>query len=220
MISTAQATVTSPLLSPPPPPSTTYFVRASGLNLRTQPSAMARSLGQLARGDSIRVTTLTDSWAQLSSGCWVSRKYIALEEFEWMSIAEKELGVHELPGAAQNPRIVEYLASTSLGHDLASQDETPWCSGFANFCVEKAGYAGTDSASALSWLEWGRPCQRERRGVIAVFRRKGGHHVAFCSESSDTHQPGAGMRVLGGNQSDGVCVKPYPRVDLIALREP
>ncbi|KKK66354.1 hypothetical protein LCGC14_2964930, partial [marine sediment metagenome] len=40
----------------------------------------------------------------------------------------------------------------------ASEDETPWCSSFVNFCVCEAGYnpiKETGSARARSWLSWG-----------------------------------------------------------------
>ena len=53
----------------------------------------------------------------------------------WFRIAERERlsGVEELPGAAHNPRILEYHRTTILGHGAASKDETPWCSSFVNF---------------------------------------------------------------------------------------
>ncbi len=64
-------------------------------------------------------------------------------------------GVEELPGAAHNPRILEYHRTTTLGHGAASKDETPWCSSFVNFCMVMSGFRGTNSASARSWLKWG-----------------------------------------------------------------
>jgi lysozyme family protein len=55
----------------------------------------------------------------------------------WMDIAIAELGVHEdsLPGQ-HNARIVECHQSTTL---KATDDETPWCSSFANWVMVKAG---------------------------------------------------------------------------------
>lgn len=43
---------------------------------------------------------------------------------KWLEIAEKELGVHEIPGPKSEARIVQYHSSTWL---TATSDETPWC---------------------------------------------------------------------------------------------
>ena len=51
----------------------------------------------------------------------------------WMQIAEFEraLGVAEIAGKEQNPRILEYHASCNWKNNrLATKDETSWCSSF------------------------------------------------------------------------------------------
>lgn len=60
----------------------------------------------------------------------------------WLNIAQQELdkGIKEFPGDADNPRIVEYHSCTSYG---SSDDETPWCSSFANWCMKQCGIEGT-----------------------------------------------------------------------------
>ncbi len=126
----------------------------------------------------------------------------------WMDIAQQELGIHEdaLPGH-HNQRILEYHKTTTL---KATTDETPWCSSFVNWVMIKAGYKGTNSAAAKSWLDWGRELSVPREGTIAVIKRRGassdvatgsatGFHVAFYVSSTPTH-----IRLLGGNQSDQV----------------
>lgn len=126
----------------------------------------------------------------------------------WMDIAMAELGVHEnsLPGQ-HSRRIVEYHTATSL---RASTDEVPWCSSFVNWVMRQAGYRGTNSALARSWLEWGFALTAPRPGAITVIRRKGasrdcstgsstGFHVAFYVGSGPAH-----VRLLGGNQGDQV----------------
>jgi len=137
--------------------------------------------------------------------------------FSWFDIAMKELGTSEIAGSGDNPRIVEYLRSTTLCGDLASNDETAWCSAFVNFCVEKAGFAGTDSASARSWLNRGRKTDTPVTGCIAVFKRgapPSGHVAFFVSENGDQ------IKVLGGNQSDRVCFAQYPKDRLLGYRVP
>ena len=120
-----------------------------------------------------------------------------------------------MPGDGNNPRVVEYLKSTDLDAASASKDSTFWCSAFVNWCVEKSGFAGSNSAAARSWLNWGKNIARPRRGCIAVFRRGSGGHVAFYVGSA-----GGAYRVLGGNQSDAVCLADYPKARVLGFRVP
>lgn len=99
----------------------------------------------------------------------------------WLAIAHREMdtGIDEIRGGADNPRIVEYHQTTSL---KASDDETAWCSSFVNWSMVQSGIAGTNSALARSWLDWGQVLERPERGAVTVFRRDGGPtrgHVAF-----------------------------------------
>lgn len=127
----------------------------------------------------------------------------------WLLIAEKELEseIHEKAGAANERRIIEYHATTTL---RATTDATPWCSSFVNWCIEQANLTGTKSARALSWLEWkeGERLAKPIPGCIVVFTRgkPGQGHVAFFVESS-----GDNLIVLGGNQSDRVSRKAYSK---------
>ena len=158
---------------------------------------------------------------------WVSGKYLALasnanaqlhtaEEFPWMPIAVQEIGTKETPGDGDNPRVVEYHRSTTLDKVSASNDETPWCSSFVNWCVEKSGFAGTDSAWARGWLNWGKKTDKPRRGCIVVFERgaSSGHVAFFISEEGDYYN------VLGGNQHDEVCISRYAKSRLLGFRVP
>lgn len=133
----------------------------------------------------------------------------------WLTIAEEEKGVKEYVGDADNPRIVEYHQTTSL---KATDDEVPWCSAFVNWCIKQAGYNGTDSAAARSWLEWGVELPEGRPGAITVFRRKGSPwsgHVGFYIDEDDD-----GVFVLGGNQNDSVNVACFSWNDLLDFRWP
>ena len=146
-----------------------------------------------------------------------------IEEFPWMPFALAELGQHEITGAGDAPRVLEYLRTTTLPAALASQDETAWCSAFVNWCLEQAKCPRTHSAAARSWLTWGQALQVPRRGCIAVFSRDGGGpvvttlsgHVAFYMRTV-----GHAIEVLGGNQHDRVCVAPYDQSRLLGYRVP
>ena len=132
-------------------------------------------------------------------------------KYSWLTIAENERGVKEMAGAAANPRIIEYHATTKL---KATSDEVPWCSSFVNWVMSQAKYPRTSSAAARSWLEYGRETL-PHMGAIAVFRRKGGNHVGFYVGETPT-----AVRVLGGNQSNEVNVRLYRKSDLIGYRLP
>jgi uncharacterized protein (TIGR02594 family) len=138
-----------------------------------------------------------------------------LQEPRWPTIARREIGVREHAGPQHNPRIVEYHRATSL---RASNDETAWCSSFVNWCMQQAQVDGTNHAGARSWANWGVRLTEPRIGCVAVFKRHvpgnpGAGHVAFFLE-----RRGARIHVLGGNQSNSVCIGNYPAADLIGYR--
>jgi uncharacterized protein (TIGR02594 family) len=136
-------------------------------------------------------------------------------DFPWLPIALAEQGVKEYPGDGDNPRIVEYLQSTTLEAPMRTNDETAWCSAFVNWCVEHAGYEGTDSAWAKSWLNWGKAIPKPRRGCVVILTRAGGGHVGFYMGGTKTT-----IAVLGGNQSDEVNQANRPKADLLGYRLP
>jgi uncharacterized protein (TIGR02594 family) len=211
-------------------------VTASALRLRSKPElAEKNTLAILERGAIVEHSNAPGSkqgsWLLVSTGKrkgWVSHKYLAeldsplapvkcgSEEFAWMPLALRELGQREFSGAGANPRITEYQLSTELDGDLRPSDETPWCSDFACWCVEGAGFASTNSAAARSWLTWGRPIQKPRRGVVAVLSRgaKGGH-VGFYISGSTDH-----VTLLGGNQNNRVSLGSYERSRVLGFRLP
>lgn len=208
-----------------------YRGQAASINLRAAPSISSEVVGFLQKGDLAILLQKSedDYWlkVQIASGeiGWASHKFLTCTEHEemaeqadppWLRIAVNEIGVKEYVGAADNPRIVEYHQSTALVSDLATQDETPWCSSFINWCCERSGYEGTDSAWARSWLRWGMVLDPPRRGCIVIFSRPpdpGAGHVAFYIQETR-----ASIEVLGGNQNDAVSISPYPKERLLGYR--
>jgi uncharacterized protein (TIGR02594 family) len=126
---------------------------------------------------------------------------MSTNNFTWYEIAKRELGVKELRGIADNPRIIEYHATTKL---RATDDEVPWCSSFVNWCIVRAGYIGTSSAAARSWAKWGTKIDKPVKGCIVVLTRTGGGHVGFYEDGDEFT-----IEVLGGNQDDAVNVRKY-----------
>ena len=215
---------------------TEKYRSTTDLNVRVAPSAASKALGKLGIDDVIEKIAESEDgkWVKfLFNGVqgWSSRQYLAKvpyipppgEDFAWMAFAEKEKGVSEIPGSGNNPRVLEYLRSTTnLEASAVSKDETPWCSAFVNWCLEQAGYERTKNALARSWLDWGQKIDTPRRGCIVVFQReKKFGHVGFYLEETATH-----IKVLGGNQQNleteifEVSEKSYPKSDFLGYRIP
>lgn len=135
----------------------------------------------------------------------------------YLRLAAAEYGVSEIYGRRDNPRIRAYHAATSLG-DAA--DEVPWCSSFVNWCMGAAGVAGTGSAAARSWLDWGRPSSSwdvDAIGAVCVLARGAppAGHVGFL-----VHRDDGRVWLLGGNQDDRVKVSVFGRYLLLGCRVP
>jgi uncharacterized protein (TIGR02594 family) len=132
----------------------------------------------------------------------------------WMPIALGELGTLEIPGDTDNPRIVLYHQATKL---RATDDETPWCASFVNWCLAEAKVEPTRSALARSYLPWGVACG-ERYGAVAVLSRGGNNlqgHLGFLVDATP-----AALWLLGGNQGNRVSLARFERTRLLGLRWP
>lgn len=134
----------------------------------------------------------------------------------WLEPARAEIGVGTLPPGRSNPRITQYHAGTNIaGYD----DKAAWCSSFVHWCLARCGIAGTGSALARSWLDWGRALAAPRPGCIAVLMRddpaswRG--HVGFY-----VRDDGERVTLLGGNQQGRVCEHDYPLASLLGWRWP
>lgn len=135
---------------------------------------------------------------------------------QWLAHAWAELGQKEWRGSADNPRIVDLFRD--VGHADGARDEVPWCAAFLGACLERAGYAGTRSLRARSYLTWGRPIAEPRLGAIVVLSRGADPalgHVGFL-----VGETAGALLLLGGNQGDAVTVERFDRVRLLALRWP
>ncbi len=136
----------------------------------------------------------------------------AKDDVPWMKIAMGEVGVTEL----NNPkRVIEYHQATTL---KANDTTTAWCSSFANWVLQQAKYKSTKSAWARDWLKYG-DISDLQKGCIVVLERNapgGDSHVGFFTgKETDTH-----IELLSGNSSNSVCIKLYPKRDILGKRWP
>ncbi len=137
------------------------------------------------------------------------------EEFPWIPIAFVEFGTREIPGVKHNPRIVEYLFSTDLAQKYKSlPDETDWCAGFVNWCIEKAGLPSTNSAMVHPWRNWGKAISPLVRGAVITFLWDDGWaHISFYLGDVGNY-----VICLGGNQSDAVWISVYHKKYVTSYR--
>jgi uncharacterized protein (TIGR02594 family) len=132
-----------------------------------------------------------------------------------INIALKEYGVKEILGSNDNTRILNYFKE--IGHSWVKNDETAWCSAFANWVALKSGCKTSGKLNARSWLEVGSKTESPKIGDIVVFWResktswKG--HVGFFIKETDKH-----IYVLGGNQNNEVNITPYRKDRLLEYR--
>lgn len=208
-------------------------VTAEKLNVRAEPKNTGAIIGTLEKDEIVdfEATSGDLGWHRIirADGLrgWASQKFLVSlkheseipdSRFPWLPIAFRELGVKEFPGNANNPRVLTYLRTCeSLPIGMQSQDQTDWCSAFVNYCVEQAGFAGTNSARARSWADWGKSIDKPEVGCIVVFWRKDpdgpfGHVGFFLSETEDE------IMVLGGNQSNAVTKAPTSKDEFLGYR--
>ena len=129
-----------------------------------------------------------------------------------LEIALHEIGVTEMPGPGNDPRIAEYLKSVGL----PGRDVIPHCAAFVNWCLVTSDIEGTGSGMARSYLNWGYEISEPRLGCVVVIRRGinpiYGHVGFFLDESRGF------IRILGANQGDRVGVNAYSRLRLLEYR--
>lgn len=140
------------------------------------------------------------------------------------SLAKRFDGVKEIAGAIDNPMI---MAMLKLDNTWPTGDEVPWCSAFVNYIAWLAELPRTKSLLARSWLGIGtrlQITQAVQGSDIVVLKRGTGDqpgpedrtapgHVGFFSFAHDGK-----VWILGGNQSDKVCVQPYSASLVLGVR--
>ena len=132
-----------------------------------------------------------------------------------MRYAFSQYGVKEIKGRVDNEKIVKYFAES--GHSWVKDDETAWCSAFANWVAKMSDCEMSGKLNARSWMKVGEATDNPMPFDIVVFWRekrvgwKG--HVGFYINEDDKY-----IYVLGGNQNNQVNVTPYPKAQFMGYR--
>ncbi|MCC8379132.1 TIGR02594 family protein [Xenorhabdus sp. PB30.3] len=133
---------------------------------------------------------------------------------KWIEEGYKYIGVHEIKGDHHHPHILQWWKEIKRGG--IRDDETPWCAAYVGAMFERVGIRSSRFESAKSYLAWGIPLKAPYYGCVAVFTRQGGGHVGFVvgvAENGD-------LMILGGNQSDEVNIRSFPRSRVSGYRWP
>jgi uncharacterized protein (TIGR02594 family) len=135
----------------------------------------------------------------------------------WVAIARGYVGLLEIAGGRHNPKVLEWWRA--VGASWFKDDETPWCGAFVGGVLAEAGIsplAKGAGASARAWLNFGARLDRPAVGCIVVFERAGGGHVGFVVGKEQR----GNLMVLGGNQGDGVNIRPFATARVLGYRWP
>lgn len=128
----------------------------------------------------------------------------------------KMYGLKEVVGKENNPEIVKMFAE--IGFDWVQDDETSWCSAAINYFCKKLGYERSGALDAKSWLKMPTIILKPTIGDIVVLWRESpdswkGHVGLFITQDIDN------VYILGGNQSNSICIMAYPRDRIIGFRQ-
>lgn len=139
-----------------------------------------------------------------------------MSEPAWMIYARAEIGDQEI---RDNNKIVGWAKSIGgfIGKYFTNAHTVPWCGLFVDAMLRKAGVRtlGDNALGARNWAAWGQRMTGGAVGAVLVFERPGGGHVGFyVGEDATTYS------VLGGNQSDSVCIERILKSRCIAIRWP
>lgn len=139
-----------------------------------------------------------------------------------IKLALAEFGVAEVVGKGSNRTIISWrdeLNQAGVKISGYSDDDIPWCGLFAAIItlrrMGKASEVVKDPLWARNWQEYGVKSPKAGLGDILVFVRNGGGHVGFYV-AEDT----SAYHVLGGNQSNKVCITRVAKDRCIAVRRP
>jgi uncharacterized protein (TIGR02594 family) len=130
--------------------------------------------------------------------------------------------VSETLGAKNNPTIIAW--AKEIGGEVADvykADEIPWCGLFIGVVAKRSSkQLVKDPLWALNWGTFGKKSDVSKLGDVLVFVRKtsegktAGHVGLYVGEDENC------FHVLGGNQSDKVCITRIEKNRLYASRRP
>jgi uncharacterized protein (TIGR02594 family) len=118
-------------------------------------------------------------------------------------------GLHGRGVVSDHEQLVSYLRAGGVDYDPASGN---WCAAFANAILGRAGFQGTNSNVATSFLGWGErvePSAVQRNDVVVIPRGAAagevGGHVGVATGATRQGPNGLEVQIVSGNDSDRVA---------------
>ena len=130
-------------------------------------------------------------------------------------LASEYIGLTEIPGELNNPQILTFFQDTE--HNWVQSEEVAWCGAFIAWVALKCGCEHSFELTGRSWLKKGMEIKDPKLGDIVIFWRENknswkGHVGLYAGQSKKS------IFCLGGNQSNQVNIKPYPKYRLLGFR--
>lgn len=130
--------------------------------------------------------------------------------------AKMLLGTKEIVGTVNNKVIMGWAKGLGL-EKIYTSDEIAWCGLFMAEVCKRAGVESNltpkDSLWALNWSKFGTKQSVAMLGDVLTFKRKTGGHVGIYVGEDDLC-----YHILGGNQSNMVCVTRIEKSRLNSIR--
>jgi uncharacterized protein (TIGR02594 family) len=136
----------------------------------------------------------------------------------WFEEAKHLVGTKEVLGPKSNPTILDWATSLDINY---KGDDIPWCGLFVAHCIGATLPQEVLPGNPLGARQWERfgDSTTARLGAIMVFWREkptsGKGHVGFYVGEDET-----AYQILGGNQTDSVCLTWLDKKRLVAARWP
>lgn len=145
-----------------------------------------------------------------------------MNELDWIAEGRKLLGVHEEINESKvlamwDDAFAAIGAPREADKPIWNTGGTAWCGGFVAACLARVGLGVRIPKSfpmARSWAKAGTALSKPAYGCVVVFERGTGGHVGFVVGKDKA----GNLMVLGGNQSNQVCIKPFSKSRVLAYR--
>ena len=124
-------------------------------------------------------------------------------EAPWLETARANIGVAELRGSANNPKIIEMYSK--IGHEEVVDEDVAWCAAHVGACLADHGFKIPDRSTNLmarSYLKYGTSIEDPKPGAIVV-KARGKPPFGHVGIVEEVHDDGS-FTVIAGNSSNKV----------------
>lgn len=136
-----------------------------------------------------------------------------MSNIPWMDWMQSHLGAPEQTGAPATAFDAEIFSHTDFGSLNGIME--PGCAATACAALEETGFTSPHSAAAISFKDYGTPCDLQFGAIVVFEWDSGEHHVSFCESFDDMF-----VTCLGGNQDHMVTESTFYKKYIISVRWP